>query len=280
MRNVKIFLTFLLSMALALCMLVACFDETMVGEAEINGKTSYEAYSEAQEQVSKELTNFEYTCVQEQNLYSGTSKVATYTTTENGKRNGNNLEAVVTSDILGGTTTSLFVDGWYYCEVSGQKIKANISLDGFAKIARGTDATADDLFSSYLIDIPQDWLKNVGFVAEDDGYKCTMTVDGNKYWKQYSEAPLVKNLLENTGMDMTIDSCEMVIHFDSDLMVKMFEQVLEFTATVSGVTVKDYVTQSMEITNVGGVGEISAPADADSYIDYTATIKSTYGITD
>lgn len=237
-------------------------DEKQTDGSKLNGKTPEELYAEALSAVNESL-NWEMASTQEIKMvmtYNGETVEQEQTQTIEQKMNGEDVYVKIGGSAL--EMESWYVDGIFYTISGDVKAKAELSLKEYQEQMTGS---ADQT----LLNIPSEWFKDIKF-EEKDGKNClNFHVSGEEY------ADVVGNLFESMNIDASakIGEVDYTVVFDKKGNI---EQILcDFSAEfeIQGIAVKaDYHT--VTDVKIGTAGEITAPADGDSFIDVTDQMDS------
>ena len=218
---------------------------------ELNGMTPEELYAHTQELMS-EATSFSSETTQEIAMEAGGSKM-TMNQSVISKQNGYDLYVKSENDMGAGEMEITYVDGMYYENNNGRKIKTPISVDDMERYYSDLYGT-DGSYSTALLNIPGEWFDDLTFVKDGDHYTVTIIVPAEEYTELVGKMGI-------SGAEFTED-VEYVIYFSED--GELEKAVTTFDLDVMGVSAH---CVSVSVFELGEV-TITAPADADSYTYY------------
>ena len=152
------------------------------------------------------------------------------------------------------TQTMTFVDGYMYMNVDGTTVKCAMTIDDFMEMNGGT--------IDYSVE--NDAIETVEFGEVDDegNQTCIITINTEAMNEMAVTTGLVE---EGQSVEYTNFSYTAVINKDG--YISELNIVMEMKVTVQGVSVDSKASISTSY-NIGEDFEITAPADADSYVEY------------
>ena len=268
-KRISMILSGLLALSMIAFSMTGCLEEDWEAEDEdeeeeqSDGSSPEELYVEALNAVNTS-TNWELTSTQEIEMtmkMGEQTQKQEQTQTSVQKMNGDDVYVKI-----GGAAIEMetwYVDGMLYTISGDVKAKAKLSLKDYQ------DQYMTDSENT-LLNIPKDWFEDVMFEKKDGKNCLNFHVSGD----QYSE--VVGNALDSLvgqGMEAEIGEVDYTVVFDDK---GNLEQIIcDFSAsfTLQGIEVTaDYHT--VTDVKIGAAGEITAPADADSFIDVTDKMDS------
>lgn len=153
----------------------------------------------------------------------------------------------------------VYSDGkWSYFSTSGQKYKQKIDEE---------NKSYSDTANSLLQDIPEDVLKDVEPVKNDDGsYTIEFEMDSEQFKEVFEEA--IKSAESSSGSaeegSVDIDDAKIKIVID-DEYIKTYEISFDMSMKVSGQTAEASVEMSIEFKDYNGEYNIEPPTDYKKY---------------
>lgn len=271
----------LLSLALALTLMLGAFALTLVscGEEEtpagpvdnsvatLAGKTPEELYNAAAEELA-DLTNFTATSSQviTMNIQGLDMEIIqTVVTKATAFMNQSVSISNVTKMSYGGEVMEepgesyavIVADGLLYTNKDGKKIKAPVTEDTIMNyMPEGSSANGS------IAMFPPSFFEGTKFKPNDDGtYTVAVTMNAQKYTEYFGD------VAANLGGTADIKKVVHNINFDKDGNLIDVVTDLYYSVTVQGVTVDAVAVSTTVITDIGTTAVITAPADADSYVE-------------
>lgn len=222
---------------------------------DLNGKTPEELYAAALESV-KGLTNYEMTTTQVITMtYQGMSIPMTQVVVS--KMDGQNIYLETTNDFESSQNmTAWYVDEWFYVIQENVNAKANITYQEMQEKYMPEGATSDGA----LMNIPENWFKDIKFMKDGDKYYIELVVSGEEYL-EYMQSTALGNQLQ--GVDDVIYR----VYFDAN--GNLGDVVTEFAFAMDG-GIDCYAVSTATIENIGTT-VIEAPSG--EFIDVTDQMK-------
>ena len=237
-------------------------DDGKIAEV-FKNKTPEKAYNDALKALES-VDNYEMTATQDIKMkmkVDGQSVDQNQEQTIKMKMNGDDQYVKVEGSAMEQETW--YVDGVLYTISGDTKAKATMSLKDFQEQMMGAT-------SNNILQIPEEWFKDVKFQTKDGKTYLTFNIDGNEYLE------LVGTLLDSLGTaadEMDLGTVEYTVYFDDDGNISKIVQDFSATFSIQGIEVKaDYHTVTK--VSIGTAGKITAPADGDSFIDVTDQMNS------
>ncbi|MBQ8288164.1 MAG: hypothetical protein IJX76_05260 [Clostridia bacterium] len=268
-KRISMILSVILALSLFTVSMTSCDEDGNSSKDDdgvtLNGKSPEEAYNDALEAINN-TDNYEMTSKQDIDIemtYSGQTMNQEQKQTIQQKKNGDDIYVKVGGASLEQETW--YVDGVLYTISGDTKAKAELSLEEFTEQMMGES-------SNNLLNIPESWFKDVEFKTEDGQKTLEFKIDGNEYLE------LVGNMLDSLGAsadDMDISEVVYTVYFTDDGAIEKIVTVFSASFSIQGVeATANYNT--VTTISIGTAGEITAPADGDSYIDVTEQMKEQY----
>ncbi len=248
-------------LALILCIVLSVFafascngnDTDGTGGVEtLVGKTPEQLYEFSQEKLA-DATSYSVKATMDFVVRS-TDPTQTETFTmaisSESKINGEDVYMNVYNDIEPSANMEVwYVDGVIYANSGGVKGKATVDMDAFKQQYMNIEPS-----ESTLLDIPQSWFEDIKFEKDGDSWVLNFVVSGEKYTQVY----------ENIGLPgaTIMGDVSYKMYFDNDGNIQKLVASLDMSI---GETATAHA-ESVSIITIGEV-EITAPADADSYIE-------------
>ena len=256
-KRISLLLTAVLSLSLLAGSMTACSDDLQQSPT-LDGKTPAEAYAASLEAINT-AADYEMNSVQDIKMKITANGE---TTNQNTHQNiiqqvkGENAYCKISSDYL--DIEAWYVDGVLYSSAMDFKYKVTMSLDEYMEQMQSSGAAS-------LMELPEKLFKDQKFVTEDGKQCLKFVIKGEEY------LGLVDNALGSLGDtvdEMKIGDVSYTVYFNDKGEIDSIVTDFSASFTMQGVEASaEYHTVST--VSIGGVGEIIAPADADSYTDMT-----------
>lgn len=226
--------------------------------------TAYGLYTKAMKTIEK-AGGFEADCTMVMGIEL-LGEVLEIESTMNMKQNGDNSATV--TDSYGVKTETVVFDGVVYSNVSGVKTKYPVPEDD-----ESTEDEESDVASNIgIVELPE--LTKEVF----ENIEVTMNEDGTKAISIALDAESAKSLLGSMedlesigeGEDVTFENIVLTLGFTEKNVLDTMSFSADIIASVMGIELDSNISAEYKFVNFGTAPEISAPADADSYIDSTA----------
>lgn len=179
------------------------------------------------------------------------------------KANGDSVYVSMDLDGIGSTTVT-YVDGTMYMLAGDEKTKATVSLEDFKKDYGSMMTTTE------LPELSEEALKDVELVEDGDNRSFTVTLDAATMQTYVNELMGgVMGSSEDTDMpDFDIKSIVLTPTFDKDgNMIKAnLKMEVSYEMDMIG-EMKITMDMTMDFVNPGKAPTITAPADADAYVE-------------
>ena len=179
------------------------------------------------------------------------------------KANGDSVYVSMDLDAIGSTTIT-YVDGTMYMLAGDEKTKATVSLEDFKKDYGSMMTTTE------LPELSEEALKDVELVEDGDNRSFTVTLDAATMQTYVNE--LMGGVM-GTGegedaVNFDIKSIVLTPTFDKDgNMIKAnLKMDISYEMDVLG-EMKISMDMTMDFVNPGKAPTITAPADADAYVE-------------
>lgn len=177
------------------------------------------------------------------------------------KANGNNAAMDYSMDMMDNKVdmSVAYVDGVAYTEMSGVKYKAAVSEE---------ELESDGGMASFeLPEMTEDALKDIELTEDGDNRSFTVTLTGddvNSFWESIGS---VADSLAEMGADIDFGDLTFTCTFDKDSNMTDMKVDITYIMDVSGQEASVAMSLDYDFVNIGTAPTITAPADADSYID-------------
>ena len=183
------------------------------------------------------------------------------------KVNGENMAMVIAMDMYGETMEIpvVYVDGVMYMEQSDTKIKMEVSAEDFG-------AEYGSMGNVELPELTEEALKDVEIKKDGDTKSFTVSLDNEAAMEILGESLLAAVM--GSVEDVKVDQFDITFTFTKDnTLSKMTMAMVLLPADEGEEDASLEATMTYEFKNLGTAPTIEAPADADEYLDMTATIQ-------
>ena len=179
------------------------------------------------------------------------------------KANGNSAYVSMNLAELGNVEVT-YVDGTMYMKTGDEKVKMAVSLEEFEKEYGSMLSTAD------LPAITEDALKDVELVEDGDNRYFTVTLDAATMQSYVNElmGGVMGSSEDTDTPDYNIKSVVLTATFDKDgnLIKANIKMEVSYEMDMIG-EMKMSADMTMNFVNPGKAPTVTAPADADSYVE-------------
>lgn len=173
------------------------------------------------------------------------------------------MEMDMTTSASGQDTNvkAYYTDGFYYMDMSGQKMKMEMDIDQVRQQA-----------NNGIIEIPDNAVKEQSVKDTDDGKEITMLIDGEKIMSDSSGAFGGLDQLSAAAEDLKMGDISLIAVIDGDGNFKTSNIKFSFDLTAQEQKTSSDAEMTMTITKIGGV-EVEFPKDLDSYTEASGDIS-------
>lgn len=244
---------------------------------QLNGMTPYEVYSEFSEklvQLSSNCTIITTSSVESSIMMAGEAYLSTTDIEIIGATNGdNNYSKTTTVTTLMGNSATTVMETWYVDGIlymindqgdgDVKKLKMEITKEQANHVVYGDKKEGEGT----IIEIPESWFNDVSFEKQKDNtYIMNIDMSGSRM------AQAIKRLGIATG-ELEISDIHYAFKVDKDGMIlaAIGDYTMGLSGNESGSQYSAYAVGAMEAkySNFGTTEEITAPKDAESYLEVT-----------
>lgn len=216
--------------------------------------TAYGLYSKAMKTI-EEAGGFEADCNIEIKMNILGQEVIT-SEKLNVKQNGDNIET--TTEVEGETVVLTVVDGVLYGRLGDEKVKFTVTPE--------QNDVLEDEMADVLPDFTQSLFEGIDVIKSEDGKKAiTLTLD-DETAKKIMDATADEESMELSEA-MSLENIFFTMKFSSKNVLESMTFDCDMTVEVLGMGLTAHMAMEYVFVNFGEAPEISAPADADTYID-------------
>ncbi len=227
----------------------------------LESATAYGLYSNAMKTIEK-AGGFEADCTMTMGIEL-LGEMLEIESDMNMKQNGEN-SAIVT-DSYGIVTEIVLVDGVVYASVGDAKIKYTVPEDDYSEEGEEEDISSD-IGIAELPDLAKEVFENIDIIVNDDGTKSiTISLDAESAKSLLGSMDDIDGLED--GESVTFENVVLTMGFTEKNVLDTMSFSTDMVATVMGIDMTSKISAEYKFVNFGTAPEISAPADADNYID-------------
>lgn len=223
--------------------------------------TAYGLYSKAMKTI-EEAGGYEADCtmVMGIELLGETLEIES---SMNMKQNGD--DSAVVTDSYGIVTETVLVDGVVYVNLSGVKTKYTVPEHDVNADGDESDVSSD-IGIAELPDLAKEVFENIDVITNEDGTKAiTLALDAESAKSLLGSMEDIEDLGE--GEEIAFENIVLTMCFTEKNVLDTMSFSADIVASVMGITLDSSITAEYKFINFGTAPEISAPSDADSYID-------------